>query len=73
MNNARWRLFCVKVLFVALLLGSSIEITMEGKVLLPLATACGFYCVVAEHNLRLARILTGCLLLSDLVVYLLSR
>ena len=73
MNSARWQLFCIKFLFVVLLLGSAIEIAMEGKVLLPLATACVFCYAAAEHNMRLACILTGCLLISDLIVYLLSR
>jgi len=71
--NERRQEVCVKILFVGYLIGSAIVIALEQKIMLAIAGAGAIYIAGSQINKRLACKMTACILVSDVIVYFLSR
>ena len=71
--SERRQIACLWILFVGYLIGSAIVIALEQKIMLAIAGAGAIYIAGSQINKRLAIRMTACIVVFDVIVYLLSR
>ncbi len=71
--NERRQIVCLWILFVGYLIGSAIVIALEQKIMLAIAGAGAIYIAGSQINKRFAIRMTACIVVFDVIVYLLSR